>query len=207
YANPEALEDRARRRRIDDLVMLLESVLVARRRVMLEVNASAECLEAVVAVLPSMRQATVAPLFGNGGYAVKAAVPRDALPQVIPAVKAAGGTDLVVSTFETALAARVGVAPDRLLVTAGADEGIDRACRAFLEPGRTLVLPDPSFDMFDCSATLTGGELVRLPWWGDAFPIDAFVGRLDARTAVVAVVSPNNPTGSVATLADVRRVA
>src|SRR5213596_3057671 len=99
YANPSALKDGARRWRIDDLVMLLDSVLVARRRVMLEVNASAECLEAVVAALPSMRQATVAPLFGNGGYAVKAAVPRDALPQVIPAVKAAGGTDLVVSTF------------------------------------------------------------------------------------------------------------
>src|ERR671931_196163 len=56
-------------------------------------------LDAVVAVLPSMRQATVAPLFGNGGYAVKAAVPRELLPQVIPAVKAAGGTDVVVSTF------------------------------------------------------------------------------------------------------------
>src|SRR5438034_4032885 len=77
YANPAALEDPARRRRVDDLVMLLDSVLVARRRVMLEVNASAECLEAVVAVLPSMRQATVAPLYGNGGYAVKAAVPRE----------------------------------------------------------------------------------------------------------------------------------
>src|SRR5947207_1350489 len=86
-----------------DVVELLDTgldpVLVARRRVMLEVNASAECLEAVVAVLPSMRQATVAPLYGNGGYAVKAAVPREALPEVIPAVKAAGGTDLVVSTF------------------------------------------------------------------------------------------------------------
>jgi ATP phosphoribosyltransferase-like protein len=46
-----------------------------------------------------MRQATVARLFGNGGYAVKAAVPREALPQVIPAVKAAGGTDVVVSTL------------------------------------------------------------------------------------------------------------
>jgi ATP phosphoribosyltransferase len=67
--------------------------------VMLEVNASAACLDAVVAVLPSMRQATVAPLFSNGGYAVKAAVPRDCLPQVIPAVKAAGGTDVVVSTL------------------------------------------------------------------------------------------------------------
>ncbi len=97
YANPRALDDPARRRRIDDLLLLLNSVLVARRRVMLEVNASAECLDAVVRVLPSMRQATVAPLFGNGGYAVKAAVPRDSLPLVIPAVKAAGGTDLVIS--------------------------------------------------------------------------------------------------------------
>src|SRR5205823_5648325 len=40
YANPSALEDRARRQRIEDLVMLIDSVLVARRRVMLEVNAS-----------------------------------------------------------------------------------------------------------------------------------------------------------------------
>ena len=112
-----------------------------------------------------------------------------------------------VSALEAALAARVGVAPDRLLVTAGADEAIDRACRAFLEPGRTLVLPDPSFDMFDCSAALAGGELVRVPWWDDAFPRDAFASHVDVRTAVVAVVSPNNPTGSVATLADVRRVA
>jgi len=97
YANPRALDDAARRRRIEDLVVLLRSVLDARRRVMLEVNASAECLDAVVAALPAMRRATVSPLFGNNGYAVKAAVPREALPRVIPAVKAAGGTDVVVS--------------------------------------------------------------------------------------------------------------
>ncbi len=97
YANPHALDDPTRRRRIEDLVLLLRSVLDARRRVMLEVNASAECLDAVVAALPAMRRATVSPLFGNNGYAVKAAVPRDILPLVIPAVKAAGGTDVVVS--------------------------------------------------------------------------------------------------------------
>src|SRR2546430_3186681 len=91
YANPAALEDRARRRRIDDLLMLLDSVLVARRRVMLEVNASAECLEAVVAVLPSMRQATVAPLFGNGGDTGEGARPRDPPPPQDPPVEAGGG--------------------------------------------------------------------------------------------------------------------
>lgn len=97
YANPRALDDPTRRRRVEDLVLLLRSVLDARRRVMLEVNASAECLDAVVAALPAMRRATVSPLFGNNGYAVKAAVPREDLPRVIPAVKAAGGTDVVVS--------------------------------------------------------------------------------------------------------------
>ncbi len=97
FANRRALEVPERRRRMEDLVLLLRSVLDARRRVMLEVNASAAVLEAVVAALPAMRQATVAPLFGNGGFAVKAAVPRELLPLVIPAVKAAGGTDVVVS--------------------------------------------------------------------------------------------------------------
>jgi len=99
YAHRAALDEPVRRRFIDDLVLLINSVLEARRRVMLEVNASAACLDAVVAVLPSMRQATVSRLFGDTGYAVKAAVPRELLPQVIPAVKAAGGTDVVVSTL------------------------------------------------------------------------------------------------------------
>lgn len=99
YAHRAALDDPPRRRYIDDLVLLINSVLEARRRVMLEVNASAACLDAVVAVLPSMRQATVSRLFGDTGYAVKAAVPRELLPQVIPAVKAAGGTDVVVSAL------------------------------------------------------------------------------------------------------------
>ena len=58
------------------------------RRVMVEVNAAADRLAAVVGVLPAMRQATVAPLFGEVGFAVKAAVPRDSLPRVIPALKA-----------------------------------------------------------------------------------------------------------------------
>ncbi len=65
---------------------------------MLEVNAPADRLDAVVSLLPCMREATVAPLFGNSGFAVKAAVPREQLPDVIPAVKAAGGTDVVVTT-------------------------------------------------------------------------------------------------------------
>ncbi|NUQ13114.1 MAG: ATP phosphoribosyltransferase [Gemmatimonadaceae bacterium] len=99
YASPAAMRDPGRRRRIEDLHLVLTSVLEARRRVMVEVNASADVLDRVVAALPCMRQPTVSPLYGNGSYAVKAAVPRDVLAQVIPAVKAAGGSDVVVSTL------------------------------------------------------------------------------------------------------------
>lgn len=97
YAHPQALKDPAKRKRIDDLVLLLKSVLEARRRVMLEVNVQPEQLEAVIAVLPCMREATVSSLHGGSGYAVKAAVPREQLPIIIPKVKDSGGTDIVVT--------------------------------------------------------------------------------------------------------------
>ncbi len=97
YANKRAMEDPAKRGTAERLVMLLSSVLEARRRVMLEVNVPGERLEAVCAALPCMREPTISPLHGGAGFAVKAAVPRDLLPSVIPELKARGGTDIVVS--------------------------------------------------------------------------------------------------------------
>lgn len=99
YASPAAWNDPPRRERIEALRLLIQSVLEARGRVMVEVNASAAVLAAVVGVLPCMRQATVAPLYGESGFAVRAAVPKQLLPEVIPAVKAAGATDVVVSAL------------------------------------------------------------------------------------------------------------
>ena len=98
FANPKVLDDPVRRGRIEDLVLLLRSVLNARRRIILELNVSDECLDAVIDVLPCMRQPTVARLHGgDGGYAVRAAVPKTGLPDLLLQVKTRGGTDLIVS--------------------------------------------------------------------------------------------------------------
>jgi ATP phosphoribosyltransferase len=75
----------------------MTSVLAARERVMVEVNVCGERLADVVAVLPAMRQPTVSPLAEGDGFAVKAAVPRCQLPNVIPQLRACGGSDLVVT--------------------------------------------------------------------------------------------------------------
>lgn len=97
YASPRALEVPSHREAVEGLVMVVRSVLEARRRVMVEVNVAPERLEAVLAILPCMRQPTVSQLAGGAGYAVKAAAPREVLPGLVPKLKAAGGTDIVVT--------------------------------------------------------------------------------------------------------------
>lgn len=97
YANPAAMKDPEKREIIDLMVVLIESVLEARKRVMLEVNVSRDDLEAVIAILPCMREPTVSSLHASTGYAVKAAVPRADLVTIIPKLKAGGGTDIVVT--------------------------------------------------------------------------------------------------------------
>lgn len=97
YANPKALENPIGREAIDRMVLLVRSVLEARRRVMVEVNISEERLPALLKVLPCMRRPTVSNLSGGGGFAVKAAVPRSQLPEVIPQLTAQGGSDIVVT--------------------------------------------------------------------------------------------------------------
>ncbi|MCZ6834939.1 MAG: ATP phosphoribosyltransferase [Planctomycetota bacterium] len=97
YANPKALDDPARRDIAERLTMLLRSVLEARERVMIEINITAARLDALVEILPCMRVPTISRLFGDGEYAIKAAVPRADLPDLIPRIKSCGGTDIIVS--------------------------------------------------------------------------------------------------------------
>jgi len=97
WAGRAALADPVQRARIDGLALLLASVLEARRRVLLEMNVEAARLDAVVAALPAMRQPTIAPLAGGAGFAVKAAVPRAALPRLVAELKERGASDLVVT--------------------------------------------------------------------------------------------------------------
>jgi len=99
YARHGALDDPACRAAIEGFALLLRSVLEARDRVMLEVNVAPDRLETVCAILPSMREPTIATLHAGSGFAVKVAVRRSELPRLVPRVKAAGGSDIVISTL------------------------------------------------------------------------------------------------------------
>lgn len=110
------------------------------------------------------------------------------------------------SSLVDRIADRHGVGADAVVLTAGADDGLDRACRSFLSDGREIVLPVPTFEMMHRFTAVAGGRAVEVPWAG-AFPVGAVIGAIGPSTSLVAMVTPNNPTGDVATADDLRRVA
>lgn len=108
--------------------------------------------------------------------------------------------------LEVQLAERFGVSPDWVLVTAGADDALDRFCRAFLAPGREMVLPVPTFEMLPRYVKLCGATTRDVAWPDGDFPCDAVLRAVNKATGAIALVSPNNPTGAVATSDDLATV-
>ena len=99
------------------------------------------------------------------------------------------------------------VAEDCLTCTAGADEGLKAIFDTFLLPGRALVTPTPGFSMFQLWAGLLGNPVRAVPlkrltparlvfepeaWFGALNP-----GGSEPPTGLVAIATPNNPTGTV----------
>jgi histidinol-phosphate aminotransferase len=82
-------------------------------------------------------------------------------------------------------------------VTAGADEALFLIASAYLGPGRTAVVADPSFSMFRVVTESVGGELIKVPvdeHW-DLPPKRLLDAVRHPSVGVVWLCSPNNPTG------------
>jgi len=94
-ASKAAMADKTKRGRIEELAMLFRAVLDGRERVMLEMNLPKNDFEKIAASLPAMNSPTVSPLYGERGYAVKIAVKKDQIPDLIPRLKKLGATDIV----------------------------------------------------------------------------------------------------------------
>jgi len=109
--------------------------------------------------------------------------------------------------LEKQIAAMWGIDPGCVVVTAGADDAIERAMRSVLYSGRNMVLPVPTFEMLSRYAVLAGAEVREVEWTSGPFPLDAVLAAADENTTLVPVVSPNSPTGLVATARDLEMLA
>lgn len=110
------------------------------------------------------------------------------------------------ASLEATIADAFGLDAAQVLAGTGGDDVVERALRAYLCPGRTIILNDPSFVMLARYAALAGGESITLPWLAGPLPVDDMLAAVDETTAMIVVVSPNNPTGLTATGDDLRRL-
>jgi ATP phosphoribosyltransferase len=93
-ANREAAADPTKRAAMDDIVTLLRGAIEAEGRVLIKLNVTAEALDAVLAVVPSMKAPTVSPL-AEGGFAIETVVDKRGVNRLIPQLKAAGASDIL----------------------------------------------------------------------------------------------------------------
>ncbi|MBS0847970.1 histidinol-phosphate transaminase [Citrobacter sp. JGM124] len=98
-----------------------------------------------------------------------------------------------------------GLTPDNVLVSRGADEGIELLIRAFCEPGQDAIMYcPPTYGMYSVSAETFGVECRVVPTLADwQLDIPAMAAQLDG-VKVVYICSPNNPTGQLINPQDLR---
>ena len=99
-----------------------------------------------------------------------------------------------------ALARLHGVAPEQVVLGCGSGEVLKMADSAFLGSDKRVVVAEPSFEAVLDYAKVTRAEAVKLPLTADyRHDLPAMAKACDARTGLVYVCNPNNPTGTVVT--------
>jgi len=94
-ANREAMRDRSKRRRIEDLALLLRGAIAAREKVGLKMNVPRAKLRAITKVLPAERSPTVSHLQEKDWLAVEVIVEEKVERELVPELKRAGATGII----------------------------------------------------------------------------------------------------------------
>ena len=95
------------------------------------------------------------------------------------------------------LAARHGVAPEDILVGNGSNELLELVVRSFLRAGDEAVLADQAFVIYRLIVQAAGGVPRSVPLRDFTHDLPAMVRAVGARTRVVFLGNPNNPTGTI----------
>ncbi|MBA3854470.1 MAG: aspartate aminotransferase [Gemmatimonas sp.] len=108
------------------------------------------------------------------------------------------------SALTSALATQLDIAPAQIVAGCGSDDVLDACIRALATDGATLAHADPSFSMVPTFARLNRVTPIAVPLRADgAMDID---GLLATRAPIIYVCSPNNPTGTATSRAELLRL-
>jgi len=124
-------------------------------------------------------------------------------PQVIRALRRALDPEMMTRYPEydqgrRTLAEYFRVKPKEMLLANGTDDALKMVCDTFVDPGDTLLVPAPTFPVYEFFNNVAGGKTLRIRY-DEQFrlPTDEFVATLKKqKVRWVALANPNNPTGT-----------
>ncbi len=93
--NKKSYSDPWKKRKIDNIVMLLQGAILAHDKVGLKMNVAEKDLEKVLKALPALKKPTVSTLSGKGWYDVDTVVDESVVREIIPALKQAGASGII----------------------------------------------------------------------------------------------------------------
>jgi histidinol-phosphate aminotransferase len=122
-------------------------------------------------------------------------------PRVIERLRRITAADLTRyperGTLEAIVANALGVAPAEVLLTNGVDEAIHVLCQAFLDRGDAMLLPVPTYSMYEVYGSAAEAQIdTVLAEDGFRFPLDSMLRAIHPRTRLIAIANPNSPTGA-----------
>ncbi|NOK64448.1 MAG: histidinol-phosphate transaminase [Chloroflexi bacterium AL-W] len=104
-----------------------------------------------------------------------------------------------------ALADRYHMTPDMVMCTNGSDEMVFLLCFAFLREGDEAVMSNGSFISYAMRTAGMGATAVRVPLRDYIHDLEAMADAITAKTHLVFLCNPNNPTGTTNSAAEVAR--
>jgi len=109
---------------------------------------------------------------------------------------------------EAVVAAHLGLPAQQVLLTNGVDEAIHVLFETFLEAGDEVLLPVPTYTMYEIYASATEASVVAVQAADDLqFPFERLRAAITPRTKIIAIANPNSPSGSIATRAQIVEIA
>jgi histidinol-phosphate aminotransferase len=99
--------------------------------------------------------------------------------------------------LKRALAAKLGVSQDRLIFGNGSNELIELAVRTFMRPGDEAIIAQQAFVIYKLVVQAAGGASKIVPLKDFTHDLEAMAEAMTAKTRIVFLANPNNPTGTI----------
>lgn len=132
-------------------------------------------------------------------------------PKAVEAVRDAAATmhrypDGGASALREAIGARFSLDPARIVCGAGSDELISLLAYSYAGTGDEVLYTEHGFLMYPIAALAAGARPVKAPETNLRADIDLLLEKVNAKTRIVFIANPNNPTGSYLSGQEIRRL-